>query len=166
MHKKITISLFDPNSISNAIKEIENYQKWVERKKKELMERLAKIGVERATLNFSQAIYDGVNDVQVYSVNNGNEWRIIADGTAVAFIEFGAGARYGDGHPLNGEFGTGPGTYPEGKGHWNDPEGWFFFNGAGYTHTYGNPPNMAMYDTYKYLQENLTNIAREVFNSD
>jgi hypothetical protein len=89
---------------------------------------------------------------------------IYAEGESVAFIEFGAGAKYGYGHPQAGEFGFGPGTWSDGesgKGHWNDPKGWWYAPGQ---HSYGNPPAMAMYQAVQKMTEELTVIAREVFS--
>jgi hypothetical protein len=87
---------------------------------------------------------------------------IYAEGESVAFIEFGSGDKYGHGHPQAGELGMGPGTYPEGKGHWDDPRGWWYGHGK---HTYGNPPAMAMYQAVQAMTEQITMIAREVFRA-
>ena len=78
------------------------------------------------------------------------------------FIEFGAGITYGYGHPLAGELGVGPGTYPEGKGHWDNPGGWWYAHGQ---HSYGNPPAMAMVAARDAMVADITTIAREVFGT-
>ena len=69
----------------------------------------------------------------------------------------------GYGYPPEELNGMGPGTYP-GKGHWNDPKGWWYSNedGSGH-HSYGNPPNMPMYNTVKELEQELERVVREVF---
>ena len=67
---------------------------------------------------------------------------------------------YGFGHPEAQEHGMGPGTYPDGKGHWNDPKGWYTPGGQ---HTYGNPPAMPMYTARKTIEEELPRIVKEVF---
>jgi hypothetical protein len=118
------------------------------------------MGATVASIRFARAIYTGSNDVSVRVDNTGSVAVIYAEGEAVAFIEFGAGATYGYGHPQAGEFGAGPGTYPDGKGHWNNPKGWWFGSGQ---HTYGNPPAMAMYAAVQEITENVTKIAKEVF---
>ena len=79
------------------------------------------------------------------------------------FVEFGSGIKYGSGHPENAEYGMGPGTYPNGKGHWDDPHGWYLPKDKGGGHTYGNPPTMAMYDARKTIEQDLVRIVREVF---
>lgn len=149
-------------SIGNAIKEVKKYQKWVAVKEAELRSRLAMMGATVASIQFARAIYNGSNDVTVRVDNTGSVAVIYAEGSAVAFIEFGAGATYGYGHPQAGEFGVGPGTYPDGKGHWDNPRGWWYGSGQ---HTYGNPPAQAMYGAVKEITENVTKIAREVFRS-
>jgi len=90
---------------------------------------------------------------------------IYAEGEAVAFIEFGSGARDGYGHPKAGELGFGPSTWSlseEGKGHWDNPDGWYYEHGK---KSHGNPPAMAMYDAVQAMTAEITTIAREVFGS-
>ena len=122
--------------------------------------RLAAVGATVASIQFSRAIYNGTNDVSVRVDSTGSVAVIYAEGESVAFIEFGSGDKYGHGHPQAGELGMGPGTYPEGKGHWDDPRGWWYGHGK---HTYGNPPAMAMYQAVQAMTEQITMIAKEVF---
>jgi hypothetical protein len=165
MSKTITIDIFDPASIDAAVKDIRDYSKWVQKKTKELSKRLAAIGVTLAAIEYSRVPYHGLKDVNL-SIEVGakpNQYDIVAAGETVLILEFGAGVRYGYGHPQDSEFGMGPGTYPSDKGHWNNPKGWYIPGGE---HTYGNPPSMAMYLTAKELRNRLLDIAREVFASD
>lgn len=157
---KIVIDPFDMQSIARAEAQVKQYKQWVQEKEDLLRQRLAMLGASVASIEFSRAIYDGTNDVAVRVEDSGKTATIYAEGSAVAFIEFGSGAKYGYGHPMNGELGTGPGTYPDGKGHWDDPNGWWFAHGQ---HTYGNPPAMAMVHARDRMVEQLTAIAREVF---
>ena len=143
MKKVIRIDPCSRQSVDAAIKELNRYKRWVEEKETELRNRLASIGCSVASVRFSAASYDGVNDVTVRVNDAGNTATIYAEGNAVAFIEFGSGATYGYGHPEATKFGTGPGTYPDGKGHWDDPNGWYYKHGE---KSWGNPPAMAMYD--------------------
>lgn len=160
MVKKITIDL-SAKSIDSAIKEVRKYKAWVLEKEKELRQRLAMLGASVASIKFSTAIYNGTNDVTVRVEDDGSMATIYAEGESVAFIEFGAGAKYGYGHPQAGEFGVGPGTYPDGKGNWDNPKGWYIPGGE---HTYGNPPAMAMYGAVQAITEQVTMIAKEVFS--
>ena len=164
--KKITLNPFDKKSIDDAIKQLTEYKGKLAIKEAKLVERLAHLGATSASLGFSRAIYSGDNDVKVRVELDGNKAIIYADGESVGFIEFGSGAKYGEGHPLNGEFGTGPGTWSmgeEGKGHWNDPKGWWFGDGQ---HTFGNPPAMAMFNAVNTIAEQIAQIVREVWSSD
>lgn len=160
MVKKITIDLTD-RSIDSAIKEVRKYKTWVEAKEKELRVRLASIGATVASIRFSGAIYNGTNDVTIRVEDDGTTATIYAEGESVAFIEFGSGEKYGYGHPQAGEFGVGPGTYPEGKGNWNNLKGWYYAKGQ---HSYGNPPAQAMYAAVQAITEQVTMIAKEVFS--
>ena len=160
MPKKIVIDGLSQGNVASAIKEVRKYQAWVEAKEAELRSRLASLGATVASIQFSRAIYNGTNDVSVRVDDTGSVAVIYAEGESVAFIEFGAGITYGSGHPQAAEFGVGPGTYPEGKGHWDNPGGWWYAHGQ---HTYGNPPAMAMYNAVQAMTAEITRIAREVF---
>ena len=162
MPKKIVIDGLSHKNISSAIREVRKYQAWVAKKEAELRLRLASLGATVASIQFARAIYNGTNDVSVRVDDTGSVAVIYAEGESVAFIEFGAGITYGSGHPQAGELGMGPGTYPEGKGHWDNPRGWWYAHGE---HTYGNPPAMAMYSAVQAMTEDVTKIAREVFAS-
>lgn len=160
MPKTITVDPFDKKSIAQAIKGLQDYKLWVLAKEKELRDRLAAIGATVASLQFARAIYNGTNDVTVRVDNTGSVAVIYAEGSAVAFIEFGAGIKHGYGHPEAGKFGVGPGTYPDGKGHWDNERGWWYGHNQ---HTYGNPPAMAMYQAREQMVEQITQIAKAVF---
>lgn len=162
MAKTIVVDPFSRKSIQNAIKELKKYKKWILEKERELRMRLATRGAAVASIQFARAIYNGANDVSVRVDDTGSVAVIYAEGSAVAFIEFGAGAKYGYGHPMNSELGTGPGTYPDGKGHWDNPNGWYYGHSE---HTFGNPPAMAMLKARDQMVEEVTQIAREVFKS-
>ena len=162
MPKKIVIDGLSQESINRAIKDVLRYKQWVLEKENALRVRLASLGATVASIQFSRAVYSGTNDITVRVDNTGSVAVIYAEGEAVAFIEFGAGDRYGHGHPQAGEFGVGPGTYPDGKGFWNNSKGWWYGHNL---HTYGNPPAMAMYRAVETMTEQLPTIAKEVFRS-
>lgn len=161
---KIKVSL-SPRSIERAIKELEDYKKWLTEKSSELCRRLAEVGVEVATAEFSAVDYDGDKDFDVVWEEDGSGCRVVAKGQSVLFLEFGSGAKMGGGHPLNQEFGMGPGTWsegPQGKGHWDDPNGWYVPGHHGLK-SEGNKPAMGMYLAGKQMREQIETIAREVF---
>ena len=160
MAKEISIDPLDARSIENGIEELKRYRQWVVEKESELRMRLSQLGATVASIQFARAIYNGSNDVSVRVDNTGSVAVIYAEGSAVAFIEFGSGAKYGYGHPEAGKFGAGPGTYPDGKGHWDDEKGWWYGHNL---HSYGNPPAMAMYQAREQMVEQITQMARQVF---
>lgn len=161
---KITVELSEA-SLQAAVDELNKYARWVERKTDELRSRLATIGATAASIRFSRAIYNGTNDVSVRVDDTGSVAVIYAEGESVAFIEFGSGKKYGYGHPLAGQLGVGPGTYPTdkngGKGWWANDNGWWYAKGK---HTYGNPPAQAMIAARDMIAENVARVAREVFS--
>lgn len=145
---------------TSGIKELQDglkeYDKWLKRKSDELAKRLADMGAVKAELNFAAAYYDGDEEhaITVEPIDGG--YSVKASGRTVLFVEFGTGL-IGYGHPeLHG---MGPGTYP-GKGHWDDPNGWWYAHGQ---HSHGNPPNMPMYNTVKELEQELARVVKEVF---
>lgn len=161
--KKIVVPL-SVDGIDRLQKELKKYQAWQHRKAKELAERLAMLGASTASIRFSRAVYTGVKDTNVSVVAATNGYTVKADGESVLFIEFGSGVTYGSGHPEASQYGMGPGTYPDGKGHWDDPKGWYLPKEKGGCHTYGNPPAMPMYEARKQIEQELPRIVKEVFS--
>lgn len=160
--KRIVVPLSE-SGIQKIQDELVVYRKWQEEKARELAERLASLGATVASIRFSRAVYTGQKDVDVTVEELPNGYKVKADGESVLFIEFGSGVTYGYGHPEAGEFGMGPGTYPDGKGHWDDPKGWYLPKSAGGGHTFGNPPAMPMYEARKAIEQELPRIVKEVF---
>lgn len=159
---KITMQLSDI-SIDETIAKLEAYQKSLEAKAKLLCERLAYIGQFNAQISFASVIYDGDKDFKVTVEETEKGFKVLASGETVLLLEFGAGITYGYGHPLADDFGMGPGTYPDGKGHWNSPYGWWLPKSAGGGHTWGNAPGMPMYYAAKDIRAAIEDAAREVF---
>lgn len=153
----VDVNIFDYASVSRATRSLEEYTADLIEKANTVCERLATIGAVRASLDFSRAIYNGTNDVEVTVEPIDNGYAIHARGDAVLFIEYGSGASYGYGHPE--PEGYGPGTYP-GKGHWDDPNGWWY---GSHEHSYGNPPAAAMYHAKQDVLQEVQRIADEVF---
>ena len=156
----ITIRMngLDRHSVRNAINRLKEFQTDYDTKMQTVCERLAHIGEARASVEFSNAQYDGTNDVSVIAEPFGNGWRVRASGNAVLFIEFGSGATKGYGHPE--PQGYGPGTYPSTKGHWNDPKGWYYKHGV---RSFGNPPAAAMYHAEQDIRAEIERVVSEVF---
>ncbi len=162
MKKKIVVPL-STDGISSLQKELAEYRRWQREKAKELAARLAMLGASVASIRFTRAVYSGMRDANVSVEAIPNGYTVRAEGQSVLFIEFGSGITYGYGHPEAAENGMGPGTYQDGKGHWDDPRGWWLPKSAGGGHTYGNPPAMAMYEARKTIERELPRIVKEVF---
>lgn len=162
MSVEITINAFDRHSIRNAINKLKTYQADIDGKMQEVCERLAHIGENRARIDFSAATYDGNNDVVVSAEPFESGWRVRASGEATLFIEFGSGA-IGYGHPE--PQGYGPSTWSlseRGKGHWDDPNGWYYAHGK---KSWGNPPAAAMFHAEQDIRAEIENVVREVFGN-
>jgi hypothetical protein len=160
---KITIDPFDKDSITKAIKQLEQYKKDFRTKEDLFVKRLAEIGVSVASTGFAVADYDGINDVVVTLEHQGNRAAVVASGETVGFIEFGTGVKFPEWDNSGMEY-TPPkhGTY--GKGHGARPHGWYFKQGDGAAqHTYGNQPAEAMKTARDVMIEKVVQIAREVW---
>lgn len=166
MSRTILVDL-SPASIKAAAKELRDYAHGLQAKADAIASRLASMGATNVSIGFARAYYDGPKDVVVTVEQQGpGTYAIVAAGTTVLIIEFGAGVTMGYGHPEPGPYG--PGTYPGQKRAMN-PNGWWFKDHEGETefahHTYGNPPSMTMYLTAKDLRAEIERVVQEVFNS-
>ena len=161
--KKIAVPL-SVAGINQLQTKLEEYQRWQQERAKELAERLAVLGGTVASIRFKRSFYKGMMDATVSVVAIPDGYKVVANGESVLFIEFGTGIKHGYGHPEAQEFGMGPGTYPDGEGHWDDPDGWYLPKSAGGGHTYGNPPAMPMYEARKQIMQELPAIVKEVFS--
>ena len=166
-NRVIKLSLFNSSVNDKAVRELQDYAKWLETKKEELLQELVVRGWKIAGEHFDTAFYKGPNDDLYIDVEERGDgkYAIVAHGETAILIEFGAGITYyGSGHPQADEFGFGPGTYP-GQTHALTGKGWYLPKSAGGGHTYGNPPAKGMYEASKSLREELVEIARRVFST-
>ena len=172
MGKKVISFKLNTQEINRAIREVEQYKQELLRKEKSLLEKLAMIGVQEASVRFTTALYDGVNDVTVSLDSTGKGYSIIADGNAVAFIEFGTGVYHNTSEPYPNprpEGIVGIGEYGQGKG---KRRAWFYkgepgTNGEvqknGVVKTRGSPANMPMWYASEEMRRSILQIAGEVF---
>lgn len=172
MAKTIISVDLSTKSINNAIKELNKYKRSLLDKEKQLLEKLAYIGVNNASIRFTTAMYDGVNDVTVSLDKTAKGYAIVAKGQAVAFIEFGSGVYHntGEPYPLPRPDGVvGIGEYGQGKG---KRKAWYYkgepgTNGElqsnGVVKTRGNPAAMPMWYATEEMRRSILQIAREVF---
>ena len=161
--KIITISL-STSSIDNAMKELKAYKFSLEHKKDKLLEELANIGLEEATLRFTGAVYDRETNTDLDVKRTADGYVIVASGKDVAFIEFGAGIHYNkrggypgkkpDGISEIGEYGKGYGS----RHVWGYPT-----EDGSIKLTHGNPAAMPMWYASEEMRSKILKIAREVF---
>lgn len=154
------------SSIDNAIKELQAFRDSLEQKKYQLLEELTKIGLSEASVRFTTAMYDGVNDSDVRAELTHFGYKIVAEGKAVAFIEFGAGVYHNPGEPYPDPRPAGIvgiGEYGKGLG---KRKAWGFKDAGGeLVVTHGNPASMPMWYASEEMQNKILKIAKEVFGT-
>lgn len=177
MKKTIKINLDDLSSFDKAIKEIDAYEKWVNKKTNELIMKLAQKGAKFAQENVKRYSGDSKlnnaldtnTDAQYEPVMvSDGIWKIIASGEDIYFIEFGAGYGVDTDNPFveQANVEVSIGSYSR------EHEGMFEKTGYKYWFWGGHSVNYVlalrpMYNTQKELEERLIiETAREVFGSD
>ena len=175
MSRTIHVNILDSRSIDNAIRELKDYQQWVQRKADELRQRVAELIRSKAELGFLTSISgDYINEeasiggVTVDIQDNGDVTLVVASGKDAVFIEFGAGVYHNGSvgsspHPLGAGLGFTIGSYGHGLG---KREIWGFTDENGNYHkTHGTPASMPLYKALMEVRQDIVQIAREVFNS-
>ena len=164
MGKKIIKMSLSTRSIAQAIKELKSYRDSLDAKMDKLLEELANIGVKEASIRFTTAIYDGVNDSSVTLETIENGYCIVAEGKAVAFIEFGAGVYHNPSEPYPNprpDGIVGIGEYGKGMG---KRQAWGFTNESGeLVITHGNPAAMPMWYASEEMRNAILKKFKEVF---
>ena len=164
MKKTIIRCTLDAEDIARAVKEIKQFKQEFLSKEKRLLEGLAEIGLKEASVRFTTAMYDGINDVSVSLNPIGNGYAIMAEGSAVAFIEFGAGVYHNTGEPYpnprpNGVVGIG--EYGKGKG---KQRAWGYLDENNeVVITRGNPAAMPMWYASEEIKNSILRVVKEVF---
>jgi len=169
--KRIQCSLTE-KGIDNAIKELEQYKKELERKAILLRERIAeKIALE-ARQGFVGAMVDDVlkggsrsAQVDVTLDNRENISVVVANGEDAVWVEFGAGVYYNGApgsspHPKGSELGFTIGGFGKGRG---KRDTWGFYRDGELQLTHGTPSVMPMYNAVKTACDSIADIAKEVF---
>lgn len=159
----ITMSL-SSKSIQSAIKELKAYRRSLDAKLDELLEKLGEIGVKEASVRFTTAMYDGVNDSSVTLEPIKDGYCIKAEGRAVAFIEFGAGVYHNPGEPYPNPRPAGiVGIGEYGKGY-GKRQAWGFRNDDGeLVITHGTPAAMPMWYASEEMRSAIKAKFLEVF---
>ena len=169
--KTITVRL-DPKSIADAINELEEYKKEVERRAKLLVQTLTDLGVEivRVKIVGMGAVYSGelLSGVDGYFSPALNAGYVRVSSDHVAFVEFGTGV-VGQASPhSNGEYlSKAAWSYASGAKIFttkNGRVGWIYpTDDGGYRFTEGMQSRPFMYETALELQREFPRIAKEVF---
>ena len=164
MSKRIIKCTLSKESIDSAIMELKAYKQDFLKKEKQLLDGLAKIGLREASVRFTTAMYDGTNDVSVRLEEGTNGYVIVAEGEAVAFIEFGAGVYHNSGEPYPNPRPEGIvniGEYGQGKG---KQKAWGYKNeNDELVITRGNPAAMPMWYASEEIKNSVLKVAKEVF---
>lgn len=164
MKKTVIKCTLDNQEIERAIKELKQFKAKFLEKEKRLLEGLAEIGIKEASVRFTTAMYDGTNDVSVRLDKNKNGYVIVAEGKAVAFIEFGAGVYHNTGEPYPNPRPTGIvgiGEYGEGKG---KRKAWGYLDENNeVVITRGNPAAMPMWYASEEIKNSILKVVKEVF---
>ena len=159
-NRKVVIEL-SPQSVKDAVKILETYKKWVDKKMDELMVRLAAVGLETARVRFEMGATEGNKAPETWVEPIENGFKIIARGKDVFFIEFGAGDAAGN-HPdaAKAPVDTSPGSYSAKNTMEYVKYGSWHHDGKKYTEL---PAYMPMYHAARDIERNITKIAKEVF---
>ena len=171
---KIKVRLSDAG-LRDAERQIQEYKAALNKKAQEFAKALADKGLDVAKIRFANAKYSGSNDVKCHINQKDKTCTIVAEGKAVAFIEFGAGVAHS---AYGGELPAGVGehgTYGKGNGkrdHWsyygdpgNDANTVMYKNKGTLVVTSGNEPAMAMWGAVEEMASQVEATWREVWNS-
>lgn len=165
MAKTIKMSL-STESINKAIKEIQAYQKEIERKTKIFAKRLAQEGVQVAKMQIMSfpAVDTGelLNSINfkpgdVFG-NNASSFYVYSDCEYAIFCELGTGLT-GEENPHEKADDIGW----EYDSHNHGEQGWFYYKDGKLHWTKGMPARPFMYNTVQTLVKQCADIAREVF---
>lgn len=167
---KIRIELSEA-SVDAAYRQVKDYADRLKDAGEKIAKALAEDGYAVAYQILAQHVFTGetISNLSVRE-NSPTSYTLYTASQAILFLEFGAGATYGYGHPNPGRFG--PGTYPvdtaKHEPHWDDPNGWWYPKpfGEGYAHTYGNAPHMPFWQARTKMREDILKVAKEVLGVD
>ena len=162
--KRVITMNLSSNSIQSAIRELKSYRDSIDVKMDKLLEKLARIGVQEASVRFTTAMYDGVNDSSVTLEPIKDGYCIKAEGRAVAFIEFGAGVYHNPGEPYPNPRPAGiVGIGEYGKGY-GKRLAWGFRDESGeLVITHGTPAAMPMWYASEEMRSAILKTFKEVF---
>ena len=167
---------------------LRDLEKEIDKRAAVFVRRLAEIGLEEARVQYASAPYAGDKGEpgSIISMNVDEEalrFEIVAEHDSVLFVEFGTGvlnfysapeakAELTDASEIvaHGEYGDKRAKSPFGwiyKGEMPEqpPVGTAPLMKEGYIHTYGEPAHPFMYHALKKIQDQVEEVAKEVFGS-
>lgn len=154
----------DSVSIRQMVNELKKERTVIKRCVNDVCVRLANIGMNRANQDFASVLYQGEKDYTVTVEPLKDGAKLSATGETVYFLEYGSGAfqpSYAGETPLGLERGSWS-LSKKGKGHWDDPRGWYVSHGV---KSWGNPPANAMYHAEEDIKRNADRVIQEVLNN-
>lgn len=163
--KKITINPYSSQSISDAIKFIEDYKRELTKKTELFTRMLAEIGVGIAQANLismdkieTGELLGSIDCKQDGVLVNGSHWIIFTDSPYAVYVEFGTGI-VGSNDPHDLAFDK---QYKYDVNHHGE-KGWVYYKNDEYHWTAGQPASPFMYNTAIELRTRIAEIARKVF---
>lgn len=157
-------------SIDAAIKQLEDYKKFIQNRVIHLIEQMCRDGEDYAAAGMTHYA-TGITSGSIIGFRDGNRGVIEAGGAAI-WIEFGTGVvknpgedPYHDRAELSAQ-GTTIYEWGEyGEGHGADPGGWYYLHDDGHVyHTYGIPMQPFMHNAAEKLAAEFEATAKKVFN--
>ena len=153
----------DSVSIRQMVNELKKERTVVKRCVNDVCMRLAEVGMRQANIDFATVPYQGEKDYTVTVEPLKDGAKLSATGETVYFLEYGSGAfqpKYAGETPIGLERGSWS-LSKKGKGHWDDPKGWYVSHGV---KSWGNPPANAMYHAEQDIKRNADRVIQEVLN--
>ena len=165
MRKTVINVDLSKDGVERAIQELKRYKQGFLDREKRLVEGLAEIGLKEASVRFTTAMYDGTNDVSVRLDETANGYVIVAEGQAVAFIEFGAGVYHNGSEPYPNPRPDGiVGIGEYGKGYGKRKAWGYLDENNELVITRGNPAAMPMWYASEEIKNAVLKVVREVFS--
>lgn len=163
----IKVNPLDPDSIDAAIEEIEEYERTVDAKSKELVEQLKDLGIEKAKELIPVYSGEAKDSIIGYVDADTGKGAIVAGGYC-KYIEFGTGVN-GEGkkHPSPEYIALMGWAYNKGATIFttkDGKQGWYYPTDDGsWRFTQGMPSRPFLYETAQYLRREVTRMAKELF---
>lgn len=172
MPKKTISMTLSERSISEAIKQLEEYRDSFIKKNDEFVRKLAEVGIPVINERIAEAAGDSDKNHNTYihmnSFDDYSEAVLVCEGRGLLWIEFGAGVHYNGAagtspHPKGQELGYTIGSYGKGQG---AKDFWYYYADTGEAvRSYGTEATMPVYSASVKIRDEVLSIAKEVFGA-